>query len=177
MGRGAMNYEDALVQAYSAQVQPSGELGRFCEAISEYFCIYSAEFGSLWTETRIVEVVGWENRLSGVPHDRIDTDATQELPSSAIKGSTAYLCWHPEQGLQVRFEGKLDSVSLARCLPYWRHHMPVINNADLALLTAEALFIPIRLLMPQAIAARSMFEQRNLLNRIQDKLRGALSVA
>lgn len=177
MHTGIRKYADALVQSHRAHVMPTGELGRFCAAISEHFCIYSAEFGSLWTEAGIVEVIGWENRLSGVPHVRVDTDAVQELPPSAIKGSTAYLCWHPERGLEVKFEGRLESVSLARCVPYWRHHMPVISNADLTLLTSQALFIPIRLLMPSAIAHRSMFEQRNLLKRIQDKLRGAVSAA
>lgn len=169
------NYADVLVQANQSHAMVAGELGRFCSAISEHFCIYSSEFSSLWTETYIVEVVGWENRLSGVPHDRIDTDAMQGLPGSATKSSTAYLVWDPDAGLQVKFEGKFGSVPLARCLPYWRHHMPVISNADLALLTAEALFIPIRLLMPAAIANRSMFEQRNLLNRIHDKLRRAVN--
>ncbi|WP_015046572.1 hypothetical protein [Simiduia agarivorans] len=172
-----MNYADVLVQSFQAHVMPTGELGRFCAAISEHFCIYSSEFCSLWTDTHIVEVVGWENRLSGVPHDRVDTDAMQELPSSAIKSSTAYLIWDQDAGLQVKFEGRLGSVPLSRCVPYWRHHMPVINNADLALLTSEALFIPIRLLMPSAIANRSMFEQRNLLNRIHDKLRRAVNAA
>lgn len=168
----SQDYAHALVQANRAQLLPTGELGRFCTAIGQHFCVYSAEFNQLWTETRLVELVGWENRLCAVPESQTGSDCIANIAPWHIQGSTAYLCWQAEQGLQVKFEGRLDSVPLARCLPYWRHHMPVINNNDLALLNAEALFVPIRLLAPQALETRSLFEQRDLLRTIQRKLRG-----